>query len=166
MRLRKAPAAALLALTILPASGCGFIAPADTSIDINEDDVRIALLAPSADQELTAFSFSQTAPGSTALLTVLIKNFGELDAEALTATVVNADGSTSPYAFAGGTYPGSSGALSGTCSDTLESDSTCTLILEFAPVTAGTFTGSLTLSYFNGLSTVDGELELTGIASP
>ena len=148
------------------ASSCGFIVPADTSLDINEDDLQIALLAPSTDQSLSGFSFSETASGATALISVLIKNFGELKAEGLTATISNADGSGSPFSFAGGSYPGSSGALTGNCSDALDSDSTCTLILEFAPVTAGTFIGSLSLSYFNGLSTVEGELELTGSTPP
>jgi|GEM_PF-4053049 len=163
---RALPWLGTITLLVLETSGCGFIVPADTSLDIDEDQLRIALLAPSTDQELTGFSFDDTSVGATALISVLIKNFGELDAEGLTVTLTNSDGSSSPYAFAGGSYPGTSGALNGNCSDALESDATCALVLEFAPLSAGTFTGTLALSYFNGLATVETELEITGTALP
>ena len=149
---------------ILP--GCGFITPADTTLNIDEDNLNVAILAPATSTDITSLAFDDTPANTPITLSILLKNHGELDAESLSMTVTNADGSGSPYAFAGGAYPGTSGTVTGTCSDSLAVDETCTVILEFSPTAAGTFTATLGLSYFNGITTVSGDLDLSGTATP
>jgi hypothetical protein len=146
--------------------GCGFLTAPDTTLDINEDDLKVAILAPATDADLTDITFDPTAANTPVILSLLLKNHGELDAENLVMTVTNSDGSDAPYAFAGGAYPGTSGAVSGTCTDSLAAAKTCTIVLEFSPTSAGTFTATLEVSYFNGPATVSGDVDLSGTAIP
>lgn len=64
------------------------------------------------------------------------------------ATAISTLALSAPFSYVGGSYPGSGG----TCTDTLD-QSSCTIVVEFSPITTGTHTRTLTLDYNNGTLT-------------
>ncbi|MBC7692769.1 MAG: hypothetical protein H7222_13490 [Methylotenera sp.] len=67
----------------------------------------------------------------------------------VTATAVTVSGLSSPYSFKGGSYPG----IGGTCGASITSS--CSLVITYAPTSAGTLSQTLTLGYGNGLGTTN-----------
>jgi hypothetical protein len=65
------------------------------------------------------------------------------------------------FNFLNGTFPGTGG----TCTTTLASGSTCTIVLSFQPSAAITYSGYLTLNYNDGLRTQSEKKELSGKGS-
>lgn len=59
-------------------------------------------------------------------------------------------GLSAPFNYKGGSFPGTGG----TCTTTLSSGN-CTIVVTFSPTTLGTFSGSMTLRYNNGVSNID-----------
>jgi len=64
----------------------------------------------------------------------------------LPATSLSVSGLSAPITFKGGSYPGTGG----TCSTTLVSGASCTLVVTYAPTAAGTFSRTLAFNYNNG----------------
>ena len=64
----------------------------------------------------------------------------------------------SPFQFAGGTYPGTTG----TCGASLAAAASCTVVVTFAPTATGLVTGSLELSYSNGVGPATATVALQG----
>jgi hypothetical protein len=60
----------------------------------------------------------------------------------------------SSFSFSGGSYPGTGG----TCSDRVEVGASCTLVMGFSPVTRGTYSRELVLTYFDGVG--DSQLKI------
>jgi uncharacterized delta-60 repeat protein len=84
--------------------------------------------------------------------TITIKNNGATSASGMGGSI------SSPFSFAGGSYPGTGG----TCSTSLLAGATCTIGLSYSPTQAGSDSGNFTLSYFNGSATVSLLFALTG----
>jgi uncharacterized delta-60 repeat protein len=63
-----------------------------------------------------------------------------------------------PFTFKGGTYPGTGG----TCTDTLASGSTCTVVATFAPTTSGVFNDTLTVGYSDSITSATLSLPIKG----
>ena len=103
------------------------------------------------------YSYGTVAVNSSNDRTFTVTNSG-----AITAANVNGSGLSAPYAFKGGSFPGTGG----TCATTLGPGSTCTLVLTFAPTTTGTFTGTATVGYDDGVGTVATTRALTGVGAP
>ena len=101
------------------------------------------------------YDYGSQALGSTTSKTFTVTNSGTIAAPSLAD-----NGSlTFPYDFAGGSYPGTGG----TCAGSLAAAGTCTVVVEFSPVAAGTFTSSIGLDYDDGSgSTVAATRALTG----
>lgn len=85
--------------------------------------------------------------------TLSITNVGTLAATNLALSNLN-----SPFAFKGGTYPGSGG----TCSTTLGASQSCTLQVIFSPTSVGSKNQTLTMQYHNGQITTESSTMLTG----
>jgi alpha-tubulin suppressor-like RCC1 family protein len=85
-----------------------------------------------------------------------------------TFTVTNGGGSSatsmasaalvSPFSYKGGTYPGTGGS----CNTTLGAGATCTIVVTFVPGATGGFADTITLSYNDGVSSVNSTRFLTG----
>lgn len=67
-----------------------------------------------------------------------VTNTGGSDATGMTGQVLGA-----PFAFAGGSYPGTGGD----CDETLPPDGVCSVVLSFTPADLGVFTDALSISY-------------------
>ncbi len=92
-----------------------------------------------------AYDFgSQTVASSTTTL-ITITNSGTQDVSAMSAS-----GLSSPFGFAGGSYPGTGGS----CGSTLIVGASCTIDIEFTPVAAAGTSQILTLAYNNGSGTI------------
>jgi hypothetical protein len=107
----------------------------------------------------TSKDFGTQPVGSTTEQKFTLSNSGQTAASSLAAGTLNA-----PYAFKGGTYPGTGG----TCSSSLGASSSCDIYVVFTPTTSGTFNGqSLSLTYNNGLAAGQtASAALTGAALP
>ncbi len=77
------------------------------------------------------------------------------------ATELRGTGLASPYLFTGGLFPGEGG----TCDLQLDIGESCTIEIEFFPLTAGYFTDNLLVSYNNGSGTVTINHGLAGTSS-
>jgi hypothetical protein len=86
-----------------------------------------------------SFGIVQTGSSSSQLLTLRHLS-GGVSATAITATPPTG------FRYVGGSFPGSSG----NCTSTLAIGQSCTLHLEFAPTTRGTFNPNLSIGYHDG----------------
>ncbi len=75
------------------------------------------------------------------------------------AISISASPLTAPFSFKGGLYPGSGG----NCGSSLAAGSTCRVVLNFRPTSAGVASGQLLLSYFTGATTSQVSQSLSGI---
>ncbi len=73
------------------------------------------------------------------------------------ATSLNGAGLAAPFSFKGGTFPGTGG----TCGATIAAG-TCTIVVTYSPVTAGTYSGSFTFSYNDGATTQNSTRNVSG----
>ena len=64
----------------------------------------------------------------------------------VSATSVSGSGLTAPYAFKGGSFPGTGG----TCTGTITAD--CTFVVTYSPTAAGTANQTVTLTFNNGIA--------------
>ena len=85
--------------------------------------------------------------------TLTVSNTG-----AFAATGISASALSAPYAYKGGSYPGTGGS----CSTTLSPSLTCTVIVTFAPTANGAANATTTLTYNNGATTTNVARNLTG----
>lgn len=90
----------------------------------------------------TEFDFDRVvAPGGTGLQIITVINVGEKPASGLGLTDPSA-----PFAWEGGTYPGTSG----TCASTLAGGTSCTLAIVFNPTAIGPFAETLIATFGSG----------------
>ena len=101
------------------------------------------------------YDYGTNAVGAVAEKAFTLNNSGGID-----ATAVNGSGLAAPYAFKGGSFPGTAG----TCTSTLTAGSSCTVVVTYSPSAVGTQTGSFDIGYFNGVSTQTSSRALTGNA--
>jgi hypothetical protein len=102
------------------------------------------------------YDFQTRATGSTTTHAFTVSNTGGVDATAIVAGALLA-----PFGYAGGAYPG---AL-GTCGTTLAAGASCAIVVAFTPASAGGASGSLGLSYNDGVSGVAASVGLAGAAA-
>jgi hypothetical protein len=93
--------------------------------------------------------------GHTSDRTLTVSNFGGAMATTITFTAPAA-----PYQWSGGSFPGNGG----TCGPTLAAGTSCTLVVTFAPVAAGTFPAAVRASYNDGAASQTAQRSLTGQA--
>ncbi|MCC7402812.1 MAG: choice-of-anchor D domain-containing protein, partial [Bdellovibrionales bacterium] len=104
------------------------------------------------------FDFGTQALGATAEHSFTVTNTG-----GLSATGIAGSGLALPFAFKGGSYPGTGG----TCSASLAAAGTCTMIVTFAPTVTGIQTDTINLDYNNGLiaATASRDVQGTGASA-
>jgi glutamate-1-semialdehyde aminotransferase len=67
-------------------------------------------------------------------------------------------GLAAPFNFYGGAYPGTGG----TCAVTLSAGATCTIMVDFSPVTTGVNSDSITLDYNDGVNLQQATRDIQG----
>ena len=103
----------------------------------------------------TTFNFNDVTVGASSEKTFTVTNSGESTATSLAGSAF----SGGHYTFLGGSYPGTGGS----CSTTLSgASSTCTVVVKFAPLSNGTKTDTVTLSYFTGAAPTTATRPVTG----
>jgi hypothetical protein len=100
-----------------------------------------------------SYDFGTRATGAAASHTFTVTNGG-----GVAATSISAGALAAPFAYAGGTFPGSTGS----CGASLAAGATCTFVATFAP-TAKTASGAtVALAYNNGATSASASVNLTG----
>jgi uncharacterized delta-60 repeat protein len=87
------------------------------------------------------FNYGSVAANSSVNQTFTVANSGASSATSLALT-----GLAAPFAYVGGSYPGTGG----TCSTSLAGSASCLIVIKFAPTASGSFTNTLSLGYNNG----------------
>ena len=87
------------------------------------------------------FDYGPVVQTSTLDKTFTITNSGSLAATTITGGTLAA-----PFAFKGGSFPGTGG----TCGSTLNASLSCTVVASFHPTTTGSFSATLSLGYYDG----------------
>lgn len=100
-------------------------------------------------------NFGSVQAGATQTHTFTVSNNGSATATSLAGEALSA-----PFSYLGGSYPGTGG----TCSATLVSGTTCTIVLSFAPTVSGAYEGILTLNYFSGAVSYKSKRAFVGAA--
>ena len=105
--------------------------------------------------DATTYDFGSTNIGNSKDLTVLINKSGVANATSITET-----GLAAPYAFKGGSYPGTGG----TCTTTISGS--CSIVITYTPTSAGTHNDTLVIQYNDGgmTRTVSKNLTATGVS--
>ncbi len=103
------------------------------------------------------YNFGSVANGSSNDKTFTLTNGG-----AFGASVMTGNGLSAPYSFKGGSYPGSGG----TCSTTLASGATCTIVVNFSPTSTATHNGSINIDFNNGAVASSSQRAVTGTSAP
>lgn len=101
--------------------------------------------------DATTYDFGTVAKGGSADVIMVINKSGTPNATSVTETSLSA-----PFAFKGGSYPGTGG----TCGTTISG--TCTIVVTFTPTANGSWNDFVTLQYNNGTSTVSASRAITG----
>ncbi|MCA9325968.1 choice-of-anchor D domain-containing protein, partial [Candidatus Saccharibacteria bacterium] len=99
------------------------------------------------------FDFGTKATGSNTDHTFTVDNTGGAQATGMTGGVL-----TAPFAFKGGSYPGTGG----TCSGSLNNGSQCTLVVTYSPVTVAVHTDTLSVNYNNGVAAAVANRDVQG----
>ena len=113
--------------------------------------------------ELAVLELSDSDPfdfGVSPLNTPAVKLFNITNSGTADATTV-AGAVAAPFAFVGGSYPGTGG----TCGATIAIGQTCSIAVEFVPQAIGAATSDLEISYFNNVENelITKELQGTGL---
>ena len=66
-----------------------------------------------------------------------------------------------PFAFKGGSFPGTGG----TCTATLNESATCTLVVTFSPTAATSYADTITLDYNDGLAVINTTRAVDGVGA-
>ena len=105
--------------------------------------------------EGTTYDFGRPAAGSTNERTLTLNNNGGVPATSLAVATL-----TTPFGFAGGSYPGTNG----TCGTTLAAGQVCTIAITYEPSAVGVHTDDVEVDYHDGISAQDSDLTLDGEA--
>lgn len=102
-------------------------------------------------QDTSTYDFGTIATGGSADVTMTILKTGTPNATTVTEISLAA-----PFAFKGGSFPGTGG----TCTTTISAN--CSIVVTFTPTAAGVRNGFVQLQYNNGTSTVTTSRAITG----
>ena len=106
-----------------------------------------------------SLSFSSSSFGQVIQTLSLDKTITVTNNDSNNATAISSSTLSSPFAFKGGSYPGTGG----TCGISLNASASCTLVVTFTPTTVGSSSGTLTLTYNDGrVSNATASASLTG----
>ena len=94
--------------------------------------------------ETDPYDFGVVASGGVAEHTFTVTNNGGSPVTSATGLV-----NPAPFSIKGGSYPG----VGGNCPATVAVAATCNVVVEFSPTALGSFSGSLQLNYFDGVTT-------------
>ena len=89
-------------------------------------------------------NYLATLVGNTDPHTFTITNVGGGDA----SSIADAGTLATPFQYVGGTFPGTGG----TCTATLTAGSNCSIVVEFAPASDGTFNDVIEINYLDGVN--------------
>jgi len=160
-------------LSLAPAASCDFVIEfAPTSNAASSDTIQIdyndGSIVQSSTRDLQGtsgspglltisesdtFDFGSVATGSTSSHIFTITNTGSTAVNKIAET-----GLTPPFQFSGGSYPGTGG----TCTTSLSSTDSCTIVVEYSPVFTGASSGSLTINYDDGVALQSSSRMITG----
>ncbi len=101
------------------------------------------------------FSFGSLDLNTPSDKTFTVTNSGPITATAMGA---GAPAFAAPFSFKGGSYPGTAG----TCGATLAAAGTCTIVVRYKPTSAGTFNGTVSVAYTDGLNAQTATRDVTG----
>lgn len=101
----------------------------------------------------TTYNYGSIVKGYSLTKTFTVTNVGGASASAISGAAFSA-----PYAYLGGTFPGTGG----TCGTTLGISGSCTILITFAPTAATNSTATLTLSYSDSVNPATSTRPLTG----
>ncbi len=99
------------------------------------------------------YDYGTVAVGGSREKTFTVTNTGGFSAGSVAGS-----GLTSPYSFKGGTYPGTGG----TCSTSLNVSASCTIVVTYAPIGTGVQSGTITMSYNDGVAPQNATRAITG----
>jgi len=103
--------------------------------------------------ESDPYDFGSVVQGSSASHTFTVTNSGSQAASAISEV-----GLAAPFAFSGGSYPGTGG----TCGASLSAGANCTIQIEFSPTAAVVSNDTVDLSYNDGSSAQNATRNVTG----
>ncbi len=115
-----------------------------------------ATLATLVISDATTFDFGTKAVGSVTQHTFNVDNIGGVPATGMVGS-----GLSTPYRFKGGSYPGTDG----TCNTELPASGTCTIVVEFAPISTGSFNDSVQLDYSDSVNSQVALRDVTGVGA-
>ena len=139
------PVSAVLTLTYNDGAAAGRSA----SVSLSGAGTPPALLSIS---DPTTYDFGSTSTTVAKTHVFHVENDGGLVASSLSPSAL-----PTSYSYPGG-YPG----LGGNCGTSLAAGAVCTLVVSFAPQTAGTFPGTLSLGYDDGTGPQSASRAITG----
>jgi hypothetical protein len=140
-------------------SGYGYICPSKAGELRGQGGMYLGLLtvtvtgAPAVLTIIGSSDFGETDVGESATKFFYVQNSG-----GVTATSITGAGLAAPFAFAGGSFPGTGG----TCTSTLAAGDMCKFFVEFLPTYESVFKDSIEISYNNGTSVEGASLSITG----
>ena len=103
---------------------------------------------------LASLDFGPQLKDTTVERALSFSNSGDAAAQNLNLSVLNA-----PFAFKGGSFPGSGG----TCSAILNGHSSCTVVITYSPTEVNTHAQSLSWNYNNPVQPDSGSLNISGL---
>lgn len=130
----------------------GYVANAQTSAPLQGEGIAQAIMGVS---DGTPYNFGITNVGGSIDKTFLLTNAGTINGTSIAFTF------SSVFNFKGGNFPG----IGGDCSTTLSAGSFCSIVVSFTPNAAITYTGSMTLNYYDGLRIQTEVKDLRGTGS-
>jgi alpha-tubulin suppressor-like RCC1 family protein len=101
------------------------------------------------------YSYGTRVNASSTDATFTVTKSGDVSATAVAPVALSA-----PFAFKGGTYPGTGGNCGATVAVT------CTVVVTYNPTITGSYSQTLTLNYNNGAATASTSTTLTGLSGP
>jgi len=140
-------------------------------LQISYNDTLATISAPaiylkgSSDALLTNSSgtFNSTVTGSTTEKTITLFNYS-----GISATTISARALSAPFAFKGGSYPGTGGTCGSTFAPATAGTiySSCTIVLLFSPTQETTSNQNLILDFNNGVQDTTLSISLSGTGAP
>ena len=111
-----------------------------------------AILTITPEAGFEDYNFGPQHTDKTTQKTLTIENIGKEPAQKMAYTM------TGEFGFVGGSYPGTGG----TCGEELPIKETCTLVIEFAPDSAGDLVGTVNVEFFDDVDTENLTAQFTG----
>ncbi len=106
----------------------------------DDADIVSSTIPASLTSTITSYDFGFTSQDTTINATFIINNIGGFNASGFQTN------NTTPFRFKGFNFPGTGGD----CSELIAPDTSCSLVIEFAPISLDSFNENFNLNYFDG----------------